>query len=100
MKTDGLAKVLKALAHPLRLEIVKMLEKEPLCVCVINEKFGSTQPNISQHLKILKDAGILTSKKEGTLVIYSVKYEEVFEIIQKAEKIIKNEINNLGYKEV
>ncbi|MGL6167468.1 MAG: ArsR/SmtB family transcription factor, partial [Fusobacteriaceae bacterium] len=49
--------ILKALAHPLRLEIIKLLsDKQCLCVCKIQDYFDATQSNLSQHLKILKDA--------------------------------------------
>ncbi|WP_407536665.1 metalloregulator ArsR/SmtB family transcription factor (plasmid) [Cetobacterium somerae] len=57
-------KILKALAHPLRLDIIKLLIiNENLCVCKIQEAFNIGQSNLSQHLKILKDAKILNSKK-------------------------------------
>ena len=75
-------KILKALAHPLRLDIIKLLIKnEGLCVCKIQETFNIGQSNLSQHLKILKDAKILNAKKDGGWVHYSLKNKKITEII-------------------
>ncbi len=75
-------KILKALAHPLRLDIIKLLIlNENLCVCKIQEAFNIGQSNLSQHLKILKDAKILNSKKDGGWVHYSLKNKKIIEII-------------------
>lgn len=74
--------ILKALAHPLRLDIIKLLIlNENLCVCKIQEAFNIGQSNLSQHLKILKDAEILNSKKDGGWVYYSLKNKKITEIL-------------------
>lgn len=85
-------KIFKALAHPIRLKIVRTLRSGPLCVCVLNENVEFSQSNLSQHLKILKEAGILKSEKDGLRIIYSINNEEVKNLLDVAEKMIKNEI--------
>lgn len=81
-------KILKALAHPLRLDIIKLLiTNENLCVCKIQEIFNIGQSNLSQHLKILKDADILNSKKNGGWVHYSLKNKKIIELIDLLDKI-------------
>jgi ArsR family transcriptional regulator len=62
---DMYVRIYKALAHPIRIKIVKTLRDGPLCVCNLNENVEFTQSNLSQHLKILKDSGILRSEKDG-----------------------------------
>lgn len=59
---------LKALADPTRLTMVALMaaSEEPICVCEINEFFALEQPTISHHLKILRDAGLVTSERRGT----------------------------------
>ncbi len=75
-----MAEVYKALGDPTRLEIISLLtESENLCVNVIAEKTGMSQPAISQHLKILKNAGFLNSKKMGMHVHYSLNRDKVKE---------------------
>ncbi|GAA0116280.1 ArsR/SmtB family transcription factor [Clostridium senegalense] len=82
-------KILKALAHPIRLKIVEKLSKEELCVCKLNEDVEFTQSNLSQHLKILKEANILDSRKVGMWMYYSIKNEEVLKILELT-KVIAN----------
>ncbi|MBB6216308.1 ArsR family transcriptional regulator [Anaerosolibacter carboniphilus] len=81
--------LLKALAHPTRLQILDILkDKDELCVCHIYEDLELEQSNVSQHLKILKDQGILSSRKDGLKVMYSVKSPEVFQILDISRKIL------------
>ncbi len=93
---DMYVKIFKALGHPIRMKIVRSLRNGPLCVCVINENVEFSQANLSQHLKILKDAGVLKSEKDGLKIMYSIKDEEVKNLIDTAEKIIKNEVKAMN----
>lgn len=83
-----IANIFKALSSPTRVQILKLLKNGPLCVCEIIEALGTEQSNTSQHLNILKGAGLVDSRKEGLKVIYSVKYNQVFDIIETIEKIV------------
>lgn len=86
-------KLFKALAHPIRLNIVKKLIHGELCVCELINDVEFSQSNLSQHLKILKDAGILISEKDGLRVNYSIYNTDIKSIIEISEKLIKD---NLG----
>lgn len=66
------AKTLKALAHSRRLEIVQLLQDQELPVTDIHEMLDLPQANVSQHLMVLKDAGILKTRKAGKQVYYKV----------------------------
>lgn len=88
-------KVFKALAHPIRLKIVKSLMNGPLCVCVLNENVEFSQSNLSQHLKILKEAGILKSEKDGVKILYSIKHDEIKDLLEITERMIKSEISQI-----
>ncbi len=79
-KYTDLAKILKAISDPKRLQIVDMLSCGELCACVIQEKFDITQPTLSHDMKVLLDAGIVTSRKEWKNTYYSLntKYLEAF----------------------
>ena len=63
---------LKAIAHPLRLKIVCFLGDREIKVQDIVDRVGTTQSNISQHLAIMRDKGILTSRKAANRVYYRV----------------------------
>jgi len=63
-------RVMKALSDPNRVRILKLLEKNPLCVCEIQEVLGIAQPTVSSHMKILEDAGLVDKERQGTWMIY------------------------------
>lgn len=80
------AEIFKALAHPIRLKIVCGLVKKEECnVSVMVEKLGVPQPTVSQHLNILKSAGIITGFKKGTQVCYQVTDDATKKIIKAIE---------------
>jgi len=66
------ARSLKAMSHPLRLKILCVLGEQELSVQDIVERVGTSQSNISQHLGILRDKGILASRKDANRVYYRV----------------------------
>jgi len=67
-----LVKVFKALGDKNRLRILKMLQQKNMCVCEIAETLGITQPSVSKHLSILKDAGLVTDSRDGQWIEYSL----------------------------
>ena len=68
----ALVKIMKALSDPTRLKIVKMLQHKSLCVCEMQAALGHSQPNVSKHLRILQEAGVVTSRKDGLWVNYAL----------------------------
>ncbi len=73
------AELLKAIAHPRRLEIINLLRDQTLCVSEIYEMLDLPQANISQHLMVMRDAGILSTKRDGKLINYSLSDKRVLE---------------------
>jgi ArsR family transcriptional regulator len=65
-------RVMKALSDPNRVKMMKMLQTRPLCVCEIKEALGIAQSTASKHLKILEDAQLVRSFKDGLWVNYSL----------------------------
>ncbi len=63
-------RVMKALSDPNRVKIVKMLQYKELCVCELRALLKIAQPTVSKHLKVLEDAGVVVSKKDGLWVNY------------------------------
>ena len=63
-------KVMKALSDPNRVKIIKMLQQKNLCVCEMQSALGISQPNVSKHLKILEEAGLVDYQKDGLWVNY------------------------------
>ena len=70
---NDMALLLKALAHPARIAIIEYLIKANECICNdLVEVLGLAQPTISQHLRELKDVGIIKGKIEGTSICYCI----------------------------
>lgn len=94
---NELAGLLKAMAHPARIAIIEFLLKTDSCICgdIVNE-LPLSQPTVSQHLKELKNAGIIQGNVEGTAICYCLNPEAFSKIQQSIGGIsetlkIKNE---------
>jgi DNA-binding transcriptional ArsR family regulator len=85
------AEILKALGHPSRIAILEILRRGEECVCRICPQLDGTQPNTSKHLGVLKKAGILDSRQEGTMTFYWVLDTRVYEILELADEMIRRE---------
>ena len=72
---------LKAMSHPLRLKILCTLGDQEVSVQDIVERVGTSQSNISQHLAILRDKGILSSRKDANRVFYKVVDNRTLQLI-------------------
>jgi ArsR family transcriptional regulator len=69
----GLAQVFKTLGDPVRLRLVSLIgarQGGEVCVCDLTSAFDLTQPTISHHLKVLREAGLIDSERRGTWVYY------------------------------
>ncbi len=75
------ADVLKAIAHPIRLQIVEALEDGEMCVGEIVAALGEKQAIISQQLIIMKDKGVLSSRREGAKVFYHIENPNAIRVL-------------------
>lgn len=65
--------LLRALAHPVRWGILSRLAAEPgICACDFTEFFAVSQPTVSAHLKVLREAGLVTTRRRGTTICYTL----------------------------
>ena len=84
---DREAKLFAVLSDPVRLSILESLSSKKGCVSELQMRTGKTQPNISQHLRVLRDSGLVETRKDGRNVCYSVCKPEVKELLKLAKKI-------------
>lgn len=77
------AGVAQALAHPARLQILEMLRNEGAYVMHLTTALRRPQANISQHLAVLRDAGLVVDEREGMTVVYRVRDPRVFELVDQ-----------------
>lgn len=69
---DKMAKLMKALGDPKRLQILQMLAEGELCACKIQEAFDISQPTLSHHMGLLCSAGLVQARKQGRWMHYSL----------------------------
>ena len=75
---NNLTPVFKALSDETRLRILRLLKDRELCVCDIADTLSMTQPNISFHLGMLKEAGLIQDRKNGRWIHYSLNESDMF----------------------
>ncbi|WP_374327054.1 ArsR/SmtB family transcription factor [Azonexus sp.] len=75
------AKALKAIAHPLRLKILCVVGDQEACVQDIVDAVGTSQSNISQHLAILREKGVLLTRKDANRVFYRVGDQRTLQLV-------------------
>ena len=89
-KSDNIrqeSEAMQAMGHPLRLKILCLVNNQELSVLEIVEAVGTTQSNISQHLAVLRDRGVLQSRKEANKVFYRIEDPRVFKMISLTREI-------------
>ena len=69
---EARAKIAKAMAHPSRLLMLDLLQKEEMCVGDLTKEVGADQSTVSKHLAVLKNVGLIDVRKEGALSYYRV----------------------------
>ncbi|HZC28807.1 MAG TPA: metalloregulator ArsR/SmtB family transcription factor [Gaiellaceae bacterium] len=69
---QALVRQLKALAHPIRLGMMQRLAQEDeICACDLGDAFAVSQPTVSEHLRVLREAGLVKTRRQGTAICYA-----------------------------
>jgi len=90
------AEVMKILASPRRLEILHLLAEEPKEVGRLAEEMGITQPNVSQHLAVMRAAGIVEAQRDGREVRYHLTDPEVTDACNLMRGVLMRRLARLG----
>ena len=94
-KTDHYAltaKIMKAVAQPIRLAILDALRDGERCVCDIATAVGAERSNVSRHLAVLTSAGILGSRKQGLQVFYELRTPCILNVFGCVREVIKADV--------
>jgi ArsR family transcriptional regulator len=79
--------IYKALADSTRLKILDFIKDEEKCICEIIPHTGKSQPNVSQHLKVMKYAGIINERKDGTRVMIKPSNKDIYKVIDQVKRL-------------
>lgn len=86
------AAFLKALAHPVRLQILEILCRGESSVGHFAQVLGVDQPTVSRHLGILKQGGLVIARQEGLSILYKIQNEDVAQFLQKLTELLKRKL--------
>ncbi len=89
------ASVFQALGHPTRIAIVEVLREGELSAGTILERLGVEQANLSQHLAILRSRQIVTNRKEGNQVFYSLRNPVLVEVLEIMRRYFQANLNEV-----
>ncbi|MCC2493113.1 metalloregulator ArsR/SmtB family transcription factor [Bacillus cereus] len=83
LEIEKVSSILKLLGDKTRLAIMRMVYEQEYCVCNFVDIFKMSQPSISQHVRKLKDAGLVKEERRGQWIYYSINIEsEYYELVQ------------------
>lgn len=82
----------RSLAHPLRVQLTHLLtQRGELCVCELTELVEASQSSVSKHLAILRDAGVVESRKEGLMVFYEIRTPCVIQFLDCLDRMLEDD---------
>jgi len=97
---DTLASLGQAMAHPTRLRILDALARQEACVCHLTTLLGQRQAHVSQHLRVLKDAGLVSDRRDGQMVYYSLADGRTAAVVSLLKDLSRALDPRLSYPEV
>mgnify|MGYP001585886235 CR=1 FL=1 len=86
------ADFLKALSHPSRLQIIEFLKSKEQNVGGIMRALRLQQSSLSRHLNILREAGILKSRQEGTVIYYGIENHDIFHVLRPIAEMLRKKL--------
>lgn len=90
------AKVFKVFADPTRLRILEILRGGDANVSTIVERLGMKQSTVSQHLRLLKECGVVNTRRVGREIYYSLISSKVVEILDKGDELVSETVETLA----
>lgn len=90
------AEILKALAHPVRLEILNLIGRDEMPFARLQLALGISKPNLSQHLAVLRKAQIVTDRRDGVNMIYRLAFPEIAEACHSVGEALARHFIHVG----
>ena len=83
------AQLFRALSNPVRLRILEILARQEACVCHLTAILGQRQPYVSQQLSTLREAGLVTDRRDGTLVYYRLADDSMARLLEAGMAVVQ-----------
>jgi DNA-binding transcriptional ArsR family regulator len=84
------AQLFRALSHPVRLRILDILARQEACVCHLTEILDQRQPYVSQQLATLREAGLVTDRRDGTLIYYRLAADALVTVLDQGKAVVQH----------
>jgi DNA-binding transcriptional ArsR family regulator len=84
------AQLFQALSHPVRLRILDILTRQEACVCHLTAILQRPQPYVSQQLATLREAALVTDRREGTLIYYRLADDRLAELVDQGKALVRS----------
>ena len=84
------AQLFRALSHPVRLRILDILSRQEACVCHLTAILGKRQPYVSQQLATLREAGLVTDRRDGTLIYYRLADDGLSALLDQGKTVTRD----------
>jgi DNA-binding transcriptional ArsR family regulator len=84
---EKISKLLSLIGQPVRIQILLVIGTQEACVCHLEMALGVRQASISQHLMVLRKAGVVTSRRDGRNIFYRVMHPEVLDVLQQVAQL-------------
>ena len=84
---EQISKLLSLIGQPARIQILLIIGAHEACVCHLEAVLGMRQASISQHLMVLRKAGMVTSKRDGRNIFYQLAHPEVVDVLRQAAQL-------------
>jgi ArsR family transcriptional regulator len=84
------AQLFQALSHPVRLRILDILSRQEACVCHLTCILDQRQPYVSQQLAALREAGLVTDRRDGTLIYYRLADDRLARLLDEGKTVIRD----------
>ncbi len=91
VRLEARARIIKALGHASRLQMIDELSLGERCVCELRDLVGADMSTVSKHLSVLKNAGLVEDEKRGTQVFYRLKVPCVLKFFSCVEAVLENQ---------
>ena len=88
------AQLFRALSHPVRLRILDILARQEACVCHLTAILGKRQPYVSQQLAALREAGLVTDRREGTLIYYRLADDYLAVLLDQSKVVVRDLVDD------
>jgi ArsR family transcriptional regulator, virulence genes transcriptional regulator len=93
---DMRARICQVLADPKRLRLIDALRDGERTVGELAESLGASYPNVSQHLNVMRDAGLVTPRRDGTTIFYRLAYPQITQACDIVRDVLRTQLSDMA----